>query len=266
MDIYVINLETRPQRLEHMKRQLGHLGLGFERFVAVDGAALVAATSPHPTLSPGAYGCLLSHLAVFRKIADGTAPFALLLEDDVYLSPATAEVLAHVDDWVPGDADLVKMESFEGETHLALPAAGRHGHFEVNELLSRHMGTGGYLVSRAAAARLAELDPRAMRVSIDALLFDPKCRPLPGLRIYQFRPAIVIQDARTAGGGELGFVSDTDADIRLARAERDSRRGALRRATRGMRHAFRRWCTDLGMQAKHGFGRVLRTRIPFDEG
>ncbi len=264
MEIFVINLDERPQRLAHMTGELAAAGLSFERFSAIDGRALVAREGAHPRLSPGAWGCLSSHLGVCARIAAGEASHGLVLEDDLHLAASIGDLLAAPDAWIPADADLIKLESFEGETHLLRRPAATYGRFEVHELLSRYMGAGAYVVSRRMAARLATLDPRTAAASIDALLFDPRLHPFPGMRAHQLLPAVAIQDARSAMHDPDRFSSDTDADIRAARAERDRRRGRLRAATREWRHAFHRWRSDRTMDLRHGFGRAMRMSVPFD--
>lgn len=46
MKAYCINLDRRPDRLEHMERQFERLGMAFERIAAVDGQAAAGAKCP----------------------------------------------------------------------------------------------------------------------------------------------------------------------------------------------------------------------------
>src|SRR5579862_530913 len=79
MRTFLVNLERRPDRLAAMKAQLDRLGIPFERFNAVDArtadpAALrapFAESGPLGTLSPGDMGCTMSHIHIWRMIADG---------------------------------------------------------------------------------------------------------------------------------------------------------------------------------------------------
>ena len=71
-ELYFINLETRLERLEHFKNQLasvGHDNAHVHHFPAIANA-------------DGAYGCMLSHMAVLEKIIQGDAPLGIVMEDD----------------------------------------------------------------------------------------------------------------------------------------------------------------------------------------
>lgn len=79
--IFVINLESRPDRRREMLAELGRLGLGADSpvvtfFPAVrpDGAGAFA--------SIGARGCFMSHLGVLKRAAEAGLSSFLILEDD----------------------------------------------------------------------------------------------------------------------------------------------------------------------------------------
>ena len=90
----VINLARAPERWASMARQAAERGLAIERLEAVDGhdpAALAASSAaPDSGLRPGEIACFESHRAAWRRIADGDAPFGLVLEDDVFLGAGAA--------------------------------------------------------------------------------------------------------------------------------------------------------------------------------
>ena len=71
-ELYFINLEDRPERKAHFKNQLANVGYDnahVHHFPAVANA-------------DGAYGCMLSHMAVLEKIIQGDAPLGIVMEDD----------------------------------------------------------------------------------------------------------------------------------------------------------------------------------------
>ena len=71
-ELYFINLENRPERKAHFKNQLASVGYDnahVHHFPAVANA-------------DGAYGCMLSHMAVLEKIIQGDAPLGIVMEDD----------------------------------------------------------------------------------------------------------------------------------------------------------------------------------------
>jgi glycosyl transferase family 25 len=234
-----------------MRDQFARIGIPFERLEAVDGRALAASGDRHPVLTPGGYGCFRSQLAAMARIAAGEAPFGVVMEDDLWFTDRLAPLLRS-SDWIPVDADLVKLETSLRPIHLSRSGRSIGPGLTLHRLLGRHMGAGCYVVSKAAAARFAGLDAKAATVSFDALLFDPRCHPFPGLHLHQVSPAVAVQDIIVKDEADLEFASDTDFDLaerrRRRRAERDrGLLGALRRATRDGRHRIK----DLVDLARH---------------
>jgi glycosyl transferase, family 25 len=98
--IFVVNLASAPLRREHICAHLDSLGLAYEVVDAVDGRLLSEEERRQfapdaATMSPGAIGCFLSHLEVYRRILASGRPMGLLLEDDARLNPAFAPLLKH---------------------------------------------------------------------------------------------------------------------------------------------------------------------------
>ena len=86
--IQVINLETRPDRLNVISADLHKAGLTFETQVAVDGQTLEIESR---FLSKGEVGCFKSHVNSMRRQVEAGAPFSLILEDDAALTPTVNE-------------------------------------------------------------------------------------------------------------------------------------------------------------------------------
>jgi glycosyl transferase, family 25 len=208
MRTYLVNLDRRPDRLEAMDRQLEALGIAYERFSAVDAktvdpaelSAPFAARGPLGALSPGDMGCTSSHIHIWRRIADGPDDYAVVLEDDILLSNAASEFLRD-SAWIPKSVDLVKPERYGDENQLIVigkPRLSVKGR-TLAPLLSRHTGTGGYIISRAHAARLANMKEK-IALPVDHLMFNPNNSPAFGwLKPWQLLPAIL--DQREAVGG-----------------------------------------------------------------
>jgi len=66
---YYINLNRRPDRREHIEKELLHSGLDYERFEAIDE-------------SPGSLGCTKSHIEVLKLAKKNHLKNVLILEDD----------------------------------------------------------------------------------------------------------------------------------------------------------------------------------------
>jgi glycosyl transferase family 25 len=198
MKAYCINLDSRPDRLAHMTALMARHGLAFERVAAVDGGdpQVAAAAARCPTgrngyrLSAGAYACFQSHREIWRRLLASGASHAMVLEDDLLIATGFAAYLAP--DWVPSDADLVKLETYQVRLHRqvgpGLPAKGRRLH----RLRSRHVGTGCYVISRAAAARLLAAT-ETVSDPIDEVMFNDASPLFAGLVTYQMVPSPVMQ-------------------------------------------------------------------------
>ncbi len=104
MKIFVINLARRTDRNAFMQEQLDSLGLEAEFIEAYDGAAegFAGADAYNPTVSArlngkaltlGELGCAISHRMIYQKMVEQHIDQALILEDDVRLTPAFAALL-----------------------------------------------------------------------------------------------------------------------------------------------------------------------------
>lgn len=104
MKIFVISLLRSTERRANVTKQLQEAGLAFEFIDGVDGQAL----SPefirdnvnqerynywHELRHPGAIGCALSHRAAYQRMVTDNIPAAVILEDDIVLSPHFAQAL-----------------------------------------------------------------------------------------------------------------------------------------------------------------------------
>jgi glycosyl transferase, family 25 len=159
LQTWVINLDRAPQRLAHITEQLQRLKLPFTRLAAVDARAMTAAQQAHldapaycqkhgmtPLL--GELGCYLSHVAVMQAFLQGTAAFALVLEDDVVLHSSLTSVLSglvrHPMRW-----DMVKLSGVHSGTPVrVLNIAPGH---DLAVMLSRCTGSSAYIINRRAA-------------------------------------------------------------------------------------------------------------------
>ncbi len=180
--VFVINLDRRPDRRDFMARQLDGMGVEWERFPAVDAAAVPEAEmaktfdldDPIIRMGPGSRGCTLSHLEVMRRVAAGKAPAALVIEDDLELSPELAGFVRSAG-WLPHGIGVIRFEKWSkrrtrkllGPAIGASPVPGR----TLHRLHSRIGGSGCHIVTRDAAARFTDLRGR-LRFPIDHLLFN----------------------------------------------------------------------------------------------
>jgi glycosyl transferase family 25 len=193
--IYVINLDRDAERMASIRDNLTRLGLGFERLPAVMGKdvpeweklvdlSTYAWRNRLDTPRAGEVGCYLSHLKALETFLKTDAPWCVVLEDDVEVLPACAEVLRALgekDDW-----DLVKLFNF----HSGMPVKKRalpSGH-ELVVHLTRTTSSAAYVVNRRAAESLLK-SMRPITEQVDHALDRPW---ETGLRTRGIRPMPVV--------------------------------------------------------------------------
>lgn len=159
LQVWVINLDRAPERLERISGQLQRLRLPYTRLPAVDAKALTpeqrAALDDtgyrrlhgmNPVL--GELGCFLSHVEVARRFLASGAEAALVLEDDALLHdslPAVLQgLLANPRRW-----DMVKLSAVHSGTPMPVVTVAQ-GH-ALAVMLSRCTGSSAYLMNRRAA-------------------------------------------------------------------------------------------------------------------
>lgn len=201
MKTYFINLDRSPDRLDYMTKTLDALGLDYERVPAVDGRALskeeIAGVYRHAPgtqfLDPGSIACSLSHREVWERIVAADDKYALVLEDDVIFGENAGEILKDTS-WIPDGTALLRLETFRRHTVHGREPVATVGDRAIHRLHHIHNGTGAYIISKDAAARLLAHMTR-FSYAVDYVLFDPHCPEFCGMDILQMVPALCIQSA-----------------------------------------------------------------------
>lgn len=225
---FLINLDRSPDRLAAMHKEFGRVNVPFVRVAGIDAkrftpdelTAYFAARSFSEDRLPGDAGAFMSHLEVWRMIAEGDAGFGAVFEDDVHLASDLPTLLASPQ-WIPADADLVRLEA---NNKMVL----RHGRRieatprrKVFRAMSSAWGAAGYIISRATAQRFVSL-PASTHTHIDWFLFKPTRSPVAAsLTRYQVLPTVCIQD-QVLNGANSTMKSIVSHGIREPSAPRDS--------------------------------------------
>lgn len=203
--IYFNNLDKRPDRRAYMETTLAALGLEATRHRSFDAATLpeatLAAAVDHTAqliFSSRESQCnALSHLVMLRLFIDSGARAALMLEDDVEISPEILPFLRSLD-WLPDGIGVVQFERYGTSNSRRLvgpplpgsPVEGR----SLRRLHSRTGGSACYLITRGAAMLIATRAGR-LRTPIDHLLFSPNASPLfDELGVAIVMPALARQN------------------------------------------------------------------------
>ncbi|WP_040591857.1 glycosyltransferase family 25 protein [Mesorhizobium metallidurans] len=200
MKCLVINLDRSRDRLAHMTAEFARIGVGFERFAAID-----ARNRPDLALMPlrvkrksplrmtdAEIACLLSHRACWAIIATGDAAYGAIFEDDIVFSAKAGALLADTG-WIPADADIVKLETFFKKTTIARKRVSAGHGFSVSRLHRTHIGTAGYILSRQAACDLVDATGD-IGIPVDHIVFNPSLTTSSSKTIYQLVPALCVQD------------------------------------------------------------------------
>ena len=152
-----INLDRRPERWNDMRAKFERCGVrDVERFAAIDGQLTIL---PSDWLdSPGAYGCLRSHLNVIEEARKLGWPNVLIFEDDAALDPQLAENFKNYFPQVPTNWDMLHF----GANHMAAPVEVSRNVLRITSANS----TFSYALNRSVYDSFIELNSRA-RTAVD---------------------------------------------------------------------------------------------------
>lgn len=213
--IYAINLARATERWQGLQTQFEQLNLAYERVEAVEGARLPAELPEFSELSykllhgrrrtPAEIGCYLSHIECARRLLASKHTHALILEDDVLISPQTRAVveaaIERANEW-----DILRLSTVNHGRKF--PYAPLVEEYNLTIALTREKGAGGYVINRQAAeVFLRRLLP--IRVAWD-IAFD--IEHLYGLRSVFVEPQPIDQNT--------GQESQIQNDIRRFRLPR----------------------------------------------
>lgn len=194
MRCYFINLDRDHARREWVERELKRTGIEFERIPAVLGTALdEEVLADHRQgggegLSAGEIGCILSHAAALKAFLATDAPSALIIEDDVHISPQAAGLLGELNLWLE-TYDIVKVESSPMKTRVTRKF-DRVGDRKLHQLLAFNLGAAAYVISRKGAIRILE-ELQISRLPYDYVMSSPD---INRLAIAQMNPSPFVQD------------------------------------------------------------------------
>jgi glycosyl transferase family 25 len=184
--VYCINLARSPERLAFMQAQLGGQGIIAERIVGQDGAVDIPLDwrwqFKGAPLSPGKIGCYVSQLLALQAFIASSAPWCVVLQDDVTLADGFMAIAEAAIAAAPPQADVIHLCSvFKRRPRRLVP-------LPHNSWLVRHrrlpVGAGAVAFSREAAFKLLYLQPRQRTFDLElryAWLHD--------LDIYGVEPA-----------------------------------------------------------------------------
>lgn len=240
--ILLINLDARQDRLVHMRSELKRAEAPFERVSAVNGGLLgeeevQSWAFPLPAfrrLSAAEVGCFLSHRECWRTIVESGRDAGVVLEDDVVFSTVAPAFLKSLD-WVPADADVVRLEAWESHSVVDTEPVAEFGGRKVHRLRSVQYGTAAYVITAKGAGKALRLSER-FGCPADDFLFNPDLPFARNFVTYQVVPGVCVQDARlnrenTTLGSDIRMAPKPDRPKGLRLVWRETKR-ALKKGFR----------------------------------
>ena len=105
--IFIVSLKDATSRRAGMQVQMEKLGLSFEFFDAFDGRKTDVLAQKHYNgprrlaywgrhLDGGEWGCLMSHMNIYKHMLENNLPHAIILEDDALLDPQFKTVIENM--------------------------------------------------------------------------------------------------------------------------------------------------------------------------
>jgi GR25 family glycosyltransferase involved in LPS biosynthesis len=169
-----INLDRRPDRWQRMQTEFARHGVeDVQRFPAVDGRTVqLPATWKH---TAGAYGCLLSHVAVVQQARELGHESVLIFEDDAVLDPEFEIKFASFMEQVPSDWDML----YFGALHTDEPVKVRENVFRISKANStfayalKHTVFDAFLELNRAAEHVLDVNAYALQQRFNCYCFLP---------------------------------------------------------------------------------------------
>ena len=198
LKIWVINLKSRPDRLERIAKELNQMGINWSRFEAIDGKKcekkhldISTAYGKIGELSDGTRACSASHYKCWQEFLSSNAEFGIFLEDDVQLSLDFKKLIEDLS-WLPKKTNIIKLEKFSANRPSKLllgPVISKtiSGTRETRRMYSRHCGAGAYLMSKNGAIKAVNFE-KPFLIPVDHLLFNETVSKL----VTSMKPLILI--------------------------------------------------------------------------
>lgn len=169
-----VNLDRRADRWQQMQTKFERLGIdGVRRVAAIDGQQLQLPTDWSD--SPGAYGCLLSHLQVVREARAQGQEAVLIFEDDVAFDERLQDRFTHYFSQLPQNWDML----YFGALHLEEPAAISENVYQVRRANStfayalRHTIFDAFIELNSATRKPVDVSNRDLHASHACYCFLP---------------------------------------------------------------------------------------------
>ena len=178
MKCVIISLNTATARREHIQKEFGKQNIDFEFFNALTPdlakpfAGRMSLQVHEDFLTSGELACFMSHVSIWQKMVDEQIPHLAVFEDDVYLGER-AHLLLNTAEWIKGDWDIIKTESFADKVFLNGPKTDiADGARHIVQLTGKNLGTAGYILSLQGAEKYLQYVRKFQLIPLDQVMFD----------------------------------------------------------------------------------------------
>lgn len=163
--VYLINLSTSPERLEKSDKRLAQQGISYTRVEGVLGKALnseevkkhyseeINRSYYHTPLTLGQIGCYYSHRKVWRLIAEGDAPFGIIMEDDFHLTGDLQKAINTIQS-LSIEWDLIKLAAYQSRERKIAYSQPINEDFDLVVHSKAMSGGAATALTKEAATRL----------------------------------------------------------------------------------------------------------------
>jgi GR25 family glycosyltransferase involved in LPS biosynthesis len=209
-----LNLNRRPERWQQSQLEFArHQVKLVRRYPALDGKVLTIPS--HWNYTPGAYGCLLSHLEIVREARVRNLSSILIFEDDVALATDFQEKFARYIGQVPSDWDML----FFGAFHDALPIPVSENVCRISRADStfayvlNHTIFDNFIASNSAATIPVDWNNRQLQTEFNCYCFMPHLawvKPVYSDAQERFANHWYLRESLfLPGSGPIPFVADS---------------------------------------------------------
>ena len=206
----VINLNRSNDRLKRISARLNELNVNFERVEAFDGFTLSddeynRLTYPynHPCrvrftreLTKGEVGCFISHRKCWEKLVESNENYAVILEDDLYISDEAKQFLTNLD-WIPEEIGLIRLSSFYSTNNSLYikdkSVLNSHNEYSIAKTLRYAIGTQCYIISKEFAKNAIEMSVK-FECPVDEFLFNRLFEFANTCESWQLIPSVICQN------------------------------------------------------------------------
>jgi glycosyl transferase family 25 len=251
VEVYLINLDRRKDRLKWSQSQLERHQITFRRIAAIDKEDAKSRARNFNfrefrgfSLTDGELGCFLSHFKAWSDFIETGKKYCLVLEDDVLISRSLRYFLNRLRS-VDIEANIIRLETYFRRVRLTRQSSNCFGNIALHKLHSSHWGAAAYILHRDFTAKLLGCG-EFPALPVDHLLFNPVSPFFDKERTFQVVPALCVQGHLMPGNQTNSiYYSDLKPERStrnaVAKLHRRTRETKLRREILRIMNQIGRW-------------------------